>query len=166
MDVKLVMFREDGSRREFPLPPGKTSFGRKDDCDIRIPLSSVSRRHAEVIVDDDGAVLHDLGAANGTYLNNRRIEEEDLEPGDQILIGPVVFTVQIDGEPPDAEMIKIRTNVTSRQAAQGGPASVGTSKHVYVSDEEVDPIAALEALASSADGTAIEGEEKDDEDVA
>ena len=43
---------------------------------------------------------------------------------------------------------------------------MGTSKHVYVSDEEVDPIAALEALASSADGTAIEGEEEDeDEDL-
>jgi len=166
MQVKLVMFREDGSRRDFPLPIGKTTFGRKEECDIRIPLSAVSRRHAEIVVDADGAVLRDLGASNGTYLNNQRIGEEDLEPGDQILIGPVVFTVQIDGEPSDDQMIKIRTNVTSGQAAQGGPASVGTSKHVYVSDEEVDPIAALEALASSADGTAIHGDDEDgDEEV-
>ena len=85
MDIKLVMFREDGSRRVFPLTPGATTIGRKDDCTIRIPLAVVSRRHAEIFVDEDGVVLRDLGAANGTYLNNRRVQEEDVEPGDHIM---------------------------------------------------------------------------------
>ena len=158
MSVKLVMFREDGSRRDFPIPPGVATIGRKDDCAIRIPLSMVSRRHAEIEVSSDGAVLKDLGAANGTYLNNRRVTEEELEAGDQIMIGPVVFTVQIDGEPADDEIVKIRTKVSSREAV-GRTAAVGTSKHVFMADEEVDPISALEALASSADQTAIDPEE-------
>lgn len=159
MDVKLIMFREDGKRRVFPLPKGETTIGRKTDCDIRIPLIEVSRRHAEVSIDEDGAVLKDLGAANGTYLNNRRITEEDLEAGDQILIGPVVFTVQIDGEPGDDELVEVRTKLSGRRKAGEGPGGVGTSKHVYMSDEETDPIAALEALASSADQTAINPED-------
>ena len=154
MDVKLIMFRADGKRREFALAPGGTTIGRKTDCQIRIPLAEVSRQHAEVKVDDQAAVLRDLGAANGTFLNNQRVTEEELEPGDQILIGPVVFTVQIDGDPSDEELVEVRTKVGAQKQAGTG-ASVGTSKHVYMSDEEVDPIAALEALASSADQTAI-----------
>lgn len=156
MDVKLVMFREDGTRREFPVPFGNTSIGRNNECHIRIPLAEVSRRHAEIILDEGGAVLKDLGAANGTFLNNRRIQEENLEPGDQIVIGPVVFMVQIDGDPSEGELIEIRTKVL--QGGKGA-AAVNTSKHVYISDEEIDPIAALEALASSADQTAIEPED-------
>jgi len=103
--------------------------------------------------------LRDLGAANGTYLNNQRLqEEEDLEPGDQVVIGPVIFTVQIDGDPPDDEIMQVRSTGAAGPAAKRG-ASVGTSKHVYISDEEIDPISALEALASSADQTAINPED-------
>jgi pSer/pThr/pTyr-binding forkhead associated (FHA) protein len=156
--LKLIMFREDGSRREFALAPGATTIGRKDDCTIRIPLAMVSRRHAEVFADGDHVILRDLGAANGTFLNNRKVTEEDLEPGDQIIIGPVVFTVQINGEPPDDEIIKIRSKVSAAKGAKGA-ARVGTSKHVYTSDDEVDPISALEALASSADQTSINPED-------
>lgn len=161
MDIKLVMFRENGSRRDFPLPEGTTKIGRKEDCGIRIPLSEVSRHHAEIILDEEGAVLRDAGGANGTFLNNRRIKEEDLEPGDQIRIGPVVFTVQIDGEPGDDELVEIRTKIHTHKGTQKGAASVGTSKHVYVSDEEVDPIAALEALASDTDQTVINPDEEE-----
>lgn len=160
MDVKLVMFREDGSRREFVLEKGATTIGRKDDCTIRVPLATVSRRHAEIFVDDHATIIRDLGAANGTLLNNRRVTEDDLEAGDQIVIGPVVFTVQIDGKPSNEEIVRIRTKVAPGQAKGAGAARVGTSKHVYMSDEEVDPISALEALASSADQTALTPEEE------
>ena len=155
MDVRLVMFREDGSRRAFTLSPGVTTIGRKDDCSIRIPLAMVSRRHAEISVSGDGALLRDLGAANGTFLNNRRIEQEDLEPGDQIMVGPVVFTVQIDGKPGNDELVEIRSKIAPSHGGDQSGAGVATSKHVRTSDDEVDPIAALEALASSADQTAI-----------
>lgn len=160
MDVNLVMFREDGDKRLVPLAPGVSTIGRKEDCTVRIPLAVVSRHHAEVTVDEDGVRLRDLGASNGTYLNNRRIQqEEDLEPGDQIIIGPVVFTVQIDGEPADDEIIPVRTRSHSSSVKAAGAPRVGTSKHVKSSDDEVDPISALEALASSADQTAINPED-------
>jgi len=159
--MKLVMFRGDGSRRDFPLSPGATTIGRKDDCTIRVPLAAVSRRHAEIFVGAEGATLKDLGAANGTFLNNRRVTEEGLQAGDQIVIGPVVFTVQINGQPPDDKIVRIRTKVPAGQAKGQGVARVGTSKHVSISGEEEDPISALEALASSADQTAIDSQEDD-----
>ena len=162
MNAKLVMFREDGTRRDFPLADGSTTIGRANDCTIRIPLAIVSRRHSEIIINSDGAVVKDSGAANGTFLNNRPVGgEEALQPGDQIMVGPVIFTVQIDGAPTDEELVKVRTKVSS--GGGGGDSRVGTSKHVYTSDDEIDPIAALEALASSADQTVIHPEEDDDE---
>lgn len=161
MNIKLIMFREDGSRRDFVLPQGVTSIGRRQDCSIRIPLAVISRHHAEIHVDDHSATIRDLGASNGTFLNNSRIQEEELEAGDQIVIGPVIFTVQVDGEPSDDEIIRVRSRVNAAKGAKSG-AAVGTSKHVYMSDEDIDPIAALEALASSADQTAIDPEDDDE----
>ncbi len=159
MNVKLIMFRDDGKGHATSLAAGSSTIGRTTGCTIRVPLPMVSRRHAEIVVENSEILLRDLGAANGTYLNNRRVKEEAVEAGDQIMVGSVVFTVQVDGLPSDSEIIEIRSK---RGAPSGsGSVSVGTSKHVYVSDEDVDPISALEALASSADQTAIEPEDND-----
>ncbi|MFQ5591537.1 MAG: FHA domain-containing protein [Phycisphaerae bacterium] len=163
MNVQLVMFREDGTQRKFLLTHRSTTVGRANDCTIRIPLGAVSRRHAEIIVGDGKVILKDLGASNGTFLNNRRITRQDtLAPGDQITVGPVIFTVQINGEPTDEEIAKTRTSASSGSTAAWRGSRVGTSKHVYTVDDEIDPIAALEALASSADQTAIHPEQEDE----
>ncbi|KAA0222091.1 MAG: FHA domain-containing protein [Planctomycetota bacterium] len=160
MSVTLVMFDKSGTRRDFPLKTGPNTIGRKTDCDIRIPSSEVSRLHAEVIADEDGCTIRDLGAANGTFLNYQRVTEEDCEPGDFITIGPVTFTVQVNGEPDDEELKDIREQLMARsRAAAGAGPSIRTSEHVLSSDDEMDPIAALEALASSADQTSIEPDE-------
>jgi len=158
MNVSLIMFRQDGQQRDIPLAPGVNIIGRKQDCAIRIPLGMVSRHHAEIRLDESGATLKDLGSSNSTFLNNRRVTEEGLEPGDQIMIGPVIFTVQIDGHPGNEEIVKIRSKVSKEHTAKGG-INVGTSQHVYISDEDIDPISALENLASSAEQTAIDLED-------
>lgn len=158
MEVQLIMFREDGTKRALPLAQGVNTIGRKDDCSIRIPLATISRRHAEIVVNDGTVTIKDLGAANGTFVNNQRIEKKQLNPGDQILVGPVVFTVRIDGSPGDDELMKIRTKIAAAQKASRVPG-VATSQHVLTGDEEIDPISALEALASSADQTAIHPED-------
>ncbi len=161
MEVQLIMFREDGTKRALPLAAGVNTIGRKDDCSIRIPLATISRRHAEIVVDDGIVTIRDLGAANGTFVNNHRVEKKELKPGDQILVGPVVFTVQIDGSPGDEELVQIRSKVTAAQQA-GRVPEIATSQHVLTGDEEIDPISALEALASSADQTAIHPEDEID----
>jgi ABC transport system ATP-binding/permease protein len=56
----------------------------------------VSRLHASLTIAGDGVVLADLGSANGTYLNGRRIDRPTiLKPGDRIDIGP--FSLRFDG---------------------------------------------------------------------
>src|SRR5690554_1129488 len=106
MDVKLVMFKADGTRRDFALSKPRTVIGRTNTADLRIPLSSVSRQHCEITISDEAGVrVRDLGSSNGTHHNGTRIQESKLEPGDQLLIGPVLFTIVIDGQPEEIEPV-------------------------------------------------------------
>lgn len=99
MDVNLVLFKKDGSTRTFPLSGSATVIGRRQDCDLCVPLMIVSRRHCEVAQDKDRVLVRDLGSRNGTYLNGQRVTQGFISPGDSLRIGPLDFAVQINGDP-------------------------------------------------------------------
>ena len=106
MNVNLVMFKGDGTRRDFSLKKDRVLIGRTHACDLRIPLSAVSRKHCEVLLKGETAKLRDLGSLNGTYCNGERVlEEVKLEAGDRIVIGPVVFTLVINDEPKEIKAV-------------------------------------------------------------
>ena len=90
MNVTLVMFKSDGTRRDFPLSKQTTLIGRTNQCDLRVPLSSVSREHCEIVLEQQAVVIRDLGSSNGTYHNRRRVQQTTLIAGDEVAIGPVV----------------------------------------------------------------------------
>lgn len=114
------MFRSDGERRSFSVVRDMTVIGRREDCDLRIPLGEVSRKHCRVVRDGDTLRLEDLGSSNGTYLNGMRVEREAvLNPGDSIQVGPVVFVLQIDGFPADDELRPITIGTAGAAAADG-----------------------------------------------
>jgi diguanylate cyclase (GGDEF)-like protein len=72
----------------FPLEPGKDLvIGRRDDADLLIGDDGVSRRHASIRVEGEGAVLRDLASANGTYVDGARCVEAHLSDGARIQIG-------------------------------------------------------------------------------
>jgi predicted component of type VI protein secretion system len=124
MDAQFVMFKENGERKDFALRNQTTIVGRKDDCDIRIPLKEVSRQHAEIQITRHGVHVKDLGSSNGTYVNNERVQERELVPGDHLVIGPVVFTLQVDGEPADIKRVKTKL----RRKASRGPTDELTAE--------------------------------------
>ena len=165
MDVCLVMFKEDDSRKEFPIQTGKTVIGRKENCDLRIPLGEVSRQHAVMMVDSQTVTIRDLGSANGTYVNNQRITEQELDAGDHIVIGSVVFTIQIDGRP--EELRPVQTRLETRTAGQpaapvsGQANTVDSSDSDFMLDDQLDPISELEALAASDDTAALNLDDSD-----
>lgn len=157
MKISLVMFRESGDRRDFPINRRFTTIGRKDDCDIRVPLSEVSRHHAQLTLAGESVSVKDLGSANGTYLNNKRIKKaEKLSAGDHLVVGPVVFTVQIDGQPAEMRAVKTKLRPLSAVADSSSAGDSDTAGKAYEKEAEIDPISALEALASSTDQTAID----------
>jgi pSer/pThr/pTyr-binding forkhead associated (FHA) protein len=100
MDINLILFKKNGSQKVFPLPNNATVIGRRHDCDLCIPLMSVSRRHCQIICNDDALKVRDLGSHNGTYLNGKRINAETTgKAGDYLKIGPLTFLLQIDDQP-------------------------------------------------------------------
>src|SRR3954467_4376943 len=104
MQVVLVMFRPDGQRRSFSVTREVTVIGRREDCDLRIPLGEVSRKHCRLVKDGDALRMEDLGSSNGSFHNGTRVRESELQPGDVLTVGPVSFTVQINGVPADDQL--------------------------------------------------------------
>jgi hypothetical protein len=127
MQVVLVMFRPDGQRRSFSVVRDMTVIGRREDCDLRIPLGDVSRKHCRLIKDGEVLRVEDLGSSNGTYRNGVRVQQSELAAGDTLQVGPVVFVLQVDGVPADEEL----TPVTS---AAGGAAGEGEEELEVVDD--------------------------------
>lgn len=113
MRASLVMFAPDGKRRDFDLKAGKRyTIGRKDSCDLRIPLTSVSREHAVVYFDEEDRefVIEDLDSSNGTYVNGEKITISGLCPGDVVLVGPIPLQAVINGHPAIVKPLKIADN--------------------------------------------------------
>ncbi len=99
MDVTLVLFRKNGSQKTFSLPSDATVIGRREDCDLCIPLKAVSRRHCQLTLNTNTLKIRDLNSHNGTYINNKRVEEAMAKAGDYLKIGPLTFLIQLDGQP-------------------------------------------------------------------
>lgn len=64
-----------------------TKVGRHPESDIFLDDVTVSRRHAEFIVEDEACRVVDAGSLNGTYVNKERIDEATLSTGDEVQIG-------------------------------------------------------------------------------
>jgi hypothetical protein len=70
--------------RHVPLNRSVITLGRKLDNTIIVDDPRVSRHHAQLRQRFGRWVLYDLGSASGTYVNNHRIEECILQPGDVV----------------------------------------------------------------------------------
>jgi hypothetical protein len=82
-----LAFEDDDRVRVVPLQEGWTRVGRSLSAHIRFDDPTVSRRHALVYHDDDGARILDDRSLNGVFRNGRRIELAELEDGDEIDVG-------------------------------------------------------------------------------
>ncbi|MBP8808065.1 MAG: GGDEF domain-containing protein [Kofleriaceae bacterium] len=67
-------------------------IGRDTDADLVISRSAVSRHHAQLAKEGDGAWWAiDLGSTNGTFVNEQRIQRHALADGDQVRFGDAIF---------------------------------------------------------------------------
>ena len=65
--------------------------GRAPTCDLSVADPTISRRHAELVVDEDQVTLRDLGSSNGTFVNGHKVAAATLEVDDLIAFGKVAF---------------------------------------------------------------------------
>lgn len=67
-------------------------IGRALDCDIKIGVPEVSRRHARVEqVDEDEWRFTDLESTHGSYVEGKRVNDVVVTSGLEVVIGPAVL---------------------------------------------------------------------------
>ena len=66
-------------------------IGRSSSCQLVLADDTVSRRHAELRIQDGCWLLRDLGSSNGTWVNGRRVVEAEVRPGDTLHLGGCVL---------------------------------------------------------------------------
>ncbi len=103
-------------------PPQQTALdkfpfviGRSEDSDLSINSNRISRQHAEILADEDGYRVRDLGSTNGTFLNGLQIDEARLCDGDLFVVADIELTFYA-GRTPDA-----RDNATEVLGCREGP---------------------------------------------
>ncbi|WP_372513948.1 oxoglutarate dehydrogenase inhibitor Odhl [Mycobacterium interjectum] len=84
----LIVKRGPNAGSRFLLDRPVTSAGRHPDSDILLDDVTVSRRHAEFRLDDDGNwAVADVGSLNGTYVNRQPADAAVLANNDEVQIG-------------------------------------------------------------------------------
>ena len=77
-----------GEEERFDLAARSTRVGRHEENDIVLAGPTVSARHATIRRDPVGTVIEDEGSLNGTFVNGELVQQQLLEAGDRIQIGP------------------------------------------------------------------------------
>ncbi len=75
----------------FPLRKERVILGRDEGVDIRLPVSAVSRRHAELRFERGRWLAVDLESRNGTLVDGHAITEEELEPLAELRVGDCIL---------------------------------------------------------------------------
>lgn len=88
-----------GTAQVVKLGKQRISIGRHPDNTIAIVDDLASRFHCEVSPDGPGYALKDLGSKNGTKVNETRVKEAKLKPGDVIRVGSHEFLIEADEQP-------------------------------------------------------------------
>jgi predicted component of type VI protein secretion system len=155
MDFELHVVKGRSANQVLKLADVVNTVGRHDDCTIRIKSSQVSRRHCELFEKKGTLLLKDLGSANGTYVNGKKVQgQQVLEPGDELTIGGVKLRVARVGIAPPVKPVVTRSDDTAVAAL----APAATDDEEFEIDFDDEPAAADAALNDDAIEIDIEDE--------
>jgi len=84
------------TEQKIPLSEERITVGRWADCNAVVDDASVSSRHAELVNNGKKWSLGDLASSNGTFVNGKRIQTQEIKPGDKIRFGLTEFIYSED----------------------------------------------------------------------
>jgi len=108
--------------QSIDLQLGRTVVvGRAVTSDIPIYDPTISRRHAEVSLTENGVLVKDLGSSNGTFLNGAKIAEAEAGPNDVVTFGKVAFRVkEVTAPAPRPQVVPTPAEFTNPRAPVPG----------------------------------------------
>lgn len=86
LHFQLVHVKPEANEKHA-LQGDSIMVGRDRTCSVVLAHPAVSRRHARITMNGGACTLEDLKSANGTYVNNTRIDKAVLKPGDVVRFG-------------------------------------------------------------------------------
>ena len=87
--------------QHFRLREGTHVLGRDGTADVALDGTTISRRHARIVVAAGGATIEDLGSKNGTFVGEERVtQSRALRDGDEIRIGDYLLTFHAAAQMP------------------------------------------------------------------
>jgi pSer/pThr/pTyr-binding forkhead associated (FHA) protein len=99
--AKLVILSQGLNGRTHELKVEKTTIGRVEDNTFQIAEPSVSSHHCEVLLRGNEVVIKDLNSTNGTFINDEKITESVLKPGQTLRLGQIEIRLE-NGAPAPA----------------------------------------------------------------
>src|SRR5947199_1311259 len=101
MPAKLLYRDASGTDAAVDIPETQPVFiGRGADCLVRTDDAMVSRKNCKISIVAGRFVVEDLGSANGTYINEKRITKQQLNHADIIRCGSLqVRYVEVAAQP-------------------------------------------------------------------
>src|SRR5579863_9988310 len=110
--AKLVINPGTEQSREFELKPGSNYVGRGFANDLSIEDSSVSTSHCQISVNGESVIIKDLGSTNGTFINDDRVTEAALRPGQSLRLGTLEMIFE-NAAPKTAPATPVRLRVSA-----------------------------------------------------
>jgi predicted component of type VI protein secretion system len=98
MGIHLTITNHDGTSHIFDLSKDRTTIGRRRSCDLHVALPSIAPLHCEIKIADGLIQLLNRDPDAQTFHNGNPIKTAELSNHDVFKIGPVEFTVSIEGD--------------------------------------------------------------------
>lgn len=95
--ARLIEQQQDRLGRVYELGLGTHTLGRIAGVDVVLNHPDVSRRHAELEITRDGAIIRDLDSKNGVVVNGRKVREAALEDGSRLAFGELNLVFEHPG---------------------------------------------------------------------
>jgi hypothetical protein len=83
----VLLIKDADPPRRLQVESDRLVIGRLDECDLVLSDAEVSRRHAEITNKENSWWITDIGATNGTFVNDTLTKERRLLTGDRIRVG-------------------------------------------------------------------------------
>jgi two-component system, NtrC family, sensor kinase len=125
---KLLIKTGEKKGKSYPIRDAVVLIGRDSSNTITLPDKKVSRKHASIRPQGSEFVIEDLGSANGTMVNNRPVQRQILNPGDEITMGGTLleFAVQTDADSPRKDLDE--DSPTAQPPLDANPAQDSTTE--------------------------------------
>ncbi|HYG78708.1 MAG TPA: ATP-binding protein [Planctomycetota bacterium] len=95
-ELVFISGRYRGQR--VPIRHEVLRIGRDRSCELALDDEAASRVHSEIARKGGQYVIRDMHSTNGTFVNDARITELNLQNGDRIAVGDTTLLLQIENQ--------------------------------------------------------------------